>query len=165
MSLDLVSLTRPYRPTSSHHHARRPLLPMQTWLNIAIITETTATPQRNVKHSKIKLKNWFVLVISAASSAETTTLPNPITLLVLTTDALPATFATTNAQANLQTTTPNRLAPMSPLLTLPYAALLTPSLVALLVADPPHPPERDTSNISHPSTTLPILITNVACPL
>ena len=46
----------------------------------------------------------------------------------------------------------------------PYAALLTPSLVALLVADPPHSPERDTSAIYNPSTTLPTPITNVACP-
>jgi len=123
-----------------------------------------ATPQRNIKHYRIKLKNWFVLAISAALCAETTTLPDPITLLVMTTDAFSMTLAMTNAQANPQTTTPNRLAPTSPLPTLPYAALLTPSLVVLLVADPPHPPGRDTSAISNPSSTSPILITDVECP-
>jgi len=110
------------------------------------------------------LKNWYVLAISAALSVETTTLPNPITLLVLTIDVLPATLATKNAQANPQTMTPNRLAPTSPLPTLPYATLLTPSLVVSLVEDPPHPLGSDTSAISNLSTTSPILITDVACP-
>jgi len=80
---------------------------MRTLLNTAAITETTAIPQWNVKHSKIKLKNWFVLAISAALSEKMTTPLDPITLLVLTTDALPATLAMINAQTNPQTMTPN----------------------------------------------------------
>ena len=55
----------------------------------------------------------------------------------------PATLATTNTQAIPQTMTPNWLAPTSPLPTLPDVALLTPSLVVLLVEDPPNPPGRD----------------------
>jgi len=50
MSLDLVSLTRPYRLTSSHHHVRRPLLPTWTWLNIAAITETMIRPSQSANH-------------------------------------------------------------------------------------------------------------------
>jgi len=115
MFLDPVSLMKPYRPTSSHHHARRPLLPTWTWLNIAAITETTATPQRNVKHSKTRFKSWFVLATSTASSVETTSLPDPITLLVLTTDALLTILTTTNVQSSPLTATRNRLAPISPL--------------------------------------------------
>ena len=82
-----------------------------------------------------------------------TTPPDPITLLVLTTDALFVTLAMINAQTNPQTMTPNRLALMSPPPTLPCAALSTPSLVVLLVEDPPPWLGRDTSAVSNPSTT------------
>ena len=149
---DPASLMRPYRPTSSHHHARRPLPPMQTWLNTAAITEITTIPERNVKHSKIKLKNWFVLAISAALSEKMTNPPDLIILLNLTIDALLATLATINAQTNPQTLTANQLASMSPPLTLPYTTLSTPSLMVLLVEDPPPLPRWDTSAISNPST-------------
>jgi len=159
MSLDFVSLTKPYRPTSYHHHARWPLPQTQTWLNIAVITETTATPQRNANHSKTRLKNWFVLATSAASSAET------ITLHVLTTEALPAILVTTNVLTNPPTATTNLLALISPRPTPHYAGPLTPSLVASLVGDPPHQPERDISAIYNPSTTSPSPTTDVAWPL
>jgi len=154
MSLDPVSLTKPCRPTSYHHNARRPLPQV----------ETTTTPQRNAKHSKARLKNWFVLATFAASSVETTTLHDQITFHVLTTDNLPAILATTNVLANLPTTTPNLLALISPRPTPHYVTPLTPSLVASLVGDPPHQPERDISAIYNPSTTTPIPTTDAACP-
>jgi len=56
-----------------------------------------AITQRNVKHSKIKLKNWFVLAISVALFEKMITPPDPITLVVLTTDALPVTLIMINA--------------------------------------------------------------------
>ena len=125
-----------------------------------------ATQQRNAKHSKIRLKNWFVLATSATSSVETTTLQDPITLHVLTTDALPVILATTNVQVNPLTATPNLLALILPQPTPHYATPLTPSLVALLMADPPHPRERDTSAsaIYNPSTISPTPTIDVACP-
>jgi len=101
-----------------------------------------ATLQRTAKHSRIKLKNWFVLVTFAASSAEMIIPLEPVTLLNLTTDALPTTLATIDALPNLLTRTPNRLAPTLPLPTLPYVALSTPSLVVSLMEDPPLLPER-----------------------
>ena len=82
-----------------------------------------------------------------------TTPLDPNTILVLTTNAFPATLATINAQTNPQTLTPNQLTPMSPPLTLSYVALSTPSMEILLVEDPPPLPERNTSAISNPSTT------------
>ena len=59
---------------------------------------------------------------------------------------------------------PNLLLPISPQLTPHYAAPLTPFLMALLVGDPPHQPERDISTIYNPSTTSPTPTTDVACP-
>ena len=85
-----------------------------------------ATLQRIPKHSRIKLKNWFVLATFATSSAEMIIPLEPITLLDLTTDALPTTLATIDTLPNPLTRTPNRLAPMLPLPTLPYMALSTP---------------------------------------
>ena len=108
-----------------------------------------ATLQRTAKHSRIKLKNWFVLATFAASSAEMIIPLEPVTLLDLTTYALPTTLATTDALPNPLTRTPNQLAPMLPLPTLPYVALSTPSLAISLMEDPPLLPERNTSAISN----------------
>jgi len=131
--------------------------------NIAATTTIMSTLQRTTKHSRIKLKNWFVLVTFAASSAERIIPLEPVTLLDLTIDALATTLATTDALTNPLTRTANRLAPMLPLPTLPYVALSTPSLVVSLVEDPPLLPERNTSTVSNPSTILPIPITDTAC--
>ena len=78
-----------------------------------------------------------MLAISAALSEKMTNPPDLIILLNLTIDALLATLATINAQTNPQTLTANQLASMSPPLTLPYTTLSTPSLMVLLVEDPP----------------------------
>ena len=101
------------------------------------------TLQRTTKHSRIKLKNWFVLVTFVASSEELIIPLKPVTLLDLTTDALPTTFATTDALPNPLTRTLNWLAPMLPLPTLPYVALSTPSLLVSLVEAPP-PLQKET---------------------
>jgi len=122
-----------------------------------------ATLQRTTKHFKIKLKNWFMLVTFAASSAEMIIPLELVTLLDLTTDALSMILATTNALPSPLTRTLNRLAPMLPLPTLPYVALSTPSLVVSLVEAPPLLPERNTFAISNPSTILPIPIIDAAC--
>jgi len=118
-----ASLMRPCKLASSHHHARRPLPPMLIWPNIAATTATLATLQKTVKHSRIKLKNWFLLVTFAASSAEMIIPLEPVTPLDLTTDALHTTLATTNALPNPPTKILNRLALMLPLPILPYVAL------------------------------------------
>ena len=122
-----------------------------------------ATLQKTAKHSRIKWKNWSVLVTFAASSVETIIPLDLVTPLDLTIDALHTTLATTDAPPNPPTKIPNRPTPISPPLILPYATLSTPSLMALLVEDPPLLPERNTSAIFNPSTTLPIPITDVAC--
>jgi len=77
---------------------------------------------------------------------------------------LPTILATTNVQVNPLTATPNLLALILPRPTPHYATPLTPSLVALLVANPPHPPERDASAIYNLSTISPTPTTDVACP-
>ena len=64
-----------------------------------------------------------MLATFAASSAEMVIPLEPVTLLDLTTDSLPTTLAMTNALPNPLTRTPNQLAPMLPLPTLPYVAL------------------------------------------
>jgi len=88
---------------------------------------------------------------------------DPVTPLDPTTGALHTTLATTDALPNPLTRIPNRLAPTSPLLILPFVALSTPSLVASLVEDPLLLPERNTSAIFNASTILPTPITNAAC--
>jgi len=163
MSPNLVSLMRPYKPTLSRRHARRPLPPMLICQNTAATTAIMATPRRIAKHSKIKLKNWCVLTTSVASSAERIIPLDPAILLVSTIDAFPTTLAMIDAPTNPPTKIPNRFAPMLPLSTPPYAALSTPSLVVSLVKDPPLPPERNTYAISNPLTTLPIPIIDAAC--
>ena len=119
--------------------------------------------QRSVKHSRIKSKRWCVLATFAALSAERITPLDPAIFLVPTTDALPMTLVTINASTNPPTKTPNRLIPMLPSLTLPYTTLSKPSPVVSLVEDLPLLPERNTSAISNPSTTLPIPITDATC--
>ena len=68
-----------------------------------------ATLQRTVKHSRIKLKNWFMLATFATSSAKMVIPLEPVALLDLTRDALPTTLATTDALPNPLTRSPNRL--------------------------------------------------------
>jgi len=153
---DPASLMRPYRPTSSHRHARRLLPPMSTWPNTAAIIATMAILQRSVKH-------WCVLATFVALSAEKTIPLDPTILLVPTINALPVTLATINAPTNPRTKTPNRLVPTSSPPTLPYATLSTTSPVVSLVEDLPLLLERNTSAIYNPSTTLPTPITDAAC--
>jgi len=106
-----------------------------------------ATPQTNAKHYKTRLKNWFVLAISAASFVETTTLHD------LTIDVLPAILATIDVLPNPPAMIPNLPALISPRPTPYYATPLTPSLVALLLGDPPHQLERNISATFSPSST------------
>jgi len=77
-----------------------------------------AIPQTNAKQFRTRSKNWFVLAISTASSAETTThiLHDPIT------DTLPAILTVTDAPSNLPTMTPNPPALLLPQLIPHYAA-------------------------------------------
>jgi len=83
--------------------------------------------------------------------------------LDLTTNALHMIPVTTDAPPNPPTKNPNWPAPTSPPPTLPYVVPSTPSLVALLVEDPPLLPEKDTSAISNPSTISPIPTTDAVC--
>ena len=83
----------------------------------------------------------------ATSSAETTTLHDP------TIDVLLAILTTIDVLTNPPVVTHNLPALMLPRPTPHYAAPLTPSLVASLVEDPLHQPERNISATSSPSTT------------